>query len=925
MKSISKIGKWMSLFFVITFAGSAVAQQSVTINGKITDGENKETLVGVNIYQKDKIIGTTSDAQGNYSLTLTLPESGKTTLVFKYIGFGTIEKEINAATTNLDVGLERVRIEAREAVISASRVSESILESPVSIEKMNAIEIKNTPTLSFYEGLASMKAVDMTTSSLGFKTVNSRGFNSTGNVKFVQRIDGMDNQAPGLNFSVGNIIGISDLDLESVELIPGAASALYGPNAFNGIMNMTSKSPFKYPGLSVQLKSGMNHVDGTDTDPSPLFETMLRYAKVFNNKAAFKVNFSYMRAEDWYANDTTDVDLLTPLDKRGANNPGRDGLNIYGDEVVTNLPIGPGGTSVRVSRTGYLEKDLVDYGVKSLKLDGAFNYRVASNAELSLVSRFGAGTTVYQGANRYSISDFTFQQHKIELTGSQYFLRAYATIENSGDSYDSRFLAWNMNNRLTEDRRTSNAEWFNNYTMAYLGAISGVTPGNHAAARAYADKGRLLPGTPEFDAVKSEIAGTDDFTKGAKFNDQSKLYAGEGQYDFSSKVKVVDLLVGGNYRMFDLNSNGTIFPDTAGNDITIYEYGAYTQIGKKFMEDKLRLTGSIRYDKAEQFDGQFTPRIAAVYSPIKDNFIRASYQTGFRMPSTQEQFIFLDIGAITLVGGIKGVGASTLAYENSYTLSSVQAFAVAVGADVAAGVDATQAVINRKGLLKRSNVAYIKPEQVQSFDIGYKTILKSSLYIDINYHYNTYTDLVVLQRVVRPDNLIDGPDGNAAPFDIAQNKFKAFQLYTNLDGTVASHGIAFGANYYLPKNYQVGLNYTYSKFLDEDKEDNSINGFNTPEHKVNLLIGNKRITPKLGFNVAVRWIDEYNWEASFGEGVVPSYTTVDAQMSYKIPEYKTTLKVGAANLLNNRHIDIYGGPTVGGLYFVSLSFDELFN
>ena len=96
-----------------------------------------------------------------------------------------------------------------------------------------------------------------------------RGFNSNGNVRVVQLIDGMDNQAPGLNFSVGNIVGISELDLQSVDLLPGAASALYGPNAINGIILMDSKSPFLFQGLSAQVKTGAMHASNRSEATTP--------------------------------------------------------------------------------------------------------------------------------------------------------------------------------------------------------------------------------------------------------------------------------------------------------------------------------------------------------------------------------------------------------------------------------------------------------------------------------------------------------------------------------------------------------------------------------------------------------------------------------------------------------------------------------
>src|SRR5690606_28630057 len=136
---------------------------------------------------------------------------------------------------------------------------------------------------------------------------------------------------------------------------------------------------------------------------------------------------------------------------------------------------------------------------------------------------------------------------------------------------------------------------------------------------------------------------------GAKFDDKTDLYHFEGQYNFSEKIKVVDVLVGANYRIFDLNSNGTIFADTAGT-IKIKEYGAYLQLQKRLFDDVLKLSGSLRYDKNENFKGRITPRATALIKVASDNNIRLSFQTAYRFPSAQDQYINLQTPGSRLIG-----------------------------------------------------------------------------------------------------------------------------------------------------------------------------------------------------------------------------------------------------------------------------------
>ncbi|MEX0883242.1 MAG: carboxypeptidase-like regulatory domain-containing protein, partial [Cyclobacteriaceae bacterium] len=314
-----------------------LAQNTTSISGKVIDAVSSDPLIGVNILVKGKVIGTITDVSGNF--TLRVNQDPPLTLVFSMVGFASQEIEIaNPETSNLEIVLEEQTLLGQEFVVSASRVEESILQSPVSIEKMDILDIRETASDSYYKAIANLKGVDVTSSSINFQILNARGFNSTGNTRFVQLIDGMDTQAPALNFPIGNLNGPSELDVESVEFIPGASSALYGPNAFNGILLINSKSPFEYQGLSAYYKQGFNHFGGRAGEPDapqPMYEGSIRFAHAFNNKLAFKINASFMEAEDWYGTDMTDLNV-------GAQgslpfNPGENRLHVFGDEVSNNI------------------------------------------------------------------------------------------------------------------------------------------------------------------------------------------------------------------------------------------------------------------------------------------------------------------------------------------------------------------------------------------------------------------------------------------------------------------------------------------------------------------------------------------------------------------------------------------------------------
>ena len=336
------------LTMVLVLSLSALAQ-SRRVSGLVRDATTGQPLAGANVVVRGQTVGSVADVQGRFSLMTN--QIGKLKLTVSMVGQATQIVTVPVDSQSIIVSLETAQNQLQDVVVAASRVEESSLRSPVSIEKLDARAVQRSAAPTYFEALNNVKGVDMVTSGLTYRQINTRGFNSTGNTRFMQLIDGVDNQSPGLGWSVANQYGTSDLDLESAELIPGAASALYGPVAFNGLLYIRTKSPFEHQGLSVQQKTGINHVnDPTGDSPKPYSETALRYAKTIGNRLAFKVNASYLRGRDWYAADYTDIDPNTNPELRGQTNPGRNALNVYGDEVAQTLP-GIG----RVSRTGYTE------------------------------------------------------------------------------------------------------------------------------------------------------------------------------------------------------------------------------------------------------------------------------------------------------------------------------------------------------------------------------------------------------------------------------------------------------------------------------------------------------------------------------------------------------------------------------------------
>ncbi|SFE93323.1 Outer membrane receptor proteins, mostly Fe transport [Chitinophaga sp. CF118] len=915
--SLQKTCSCFLLLLLNLYAVNLSAQQQNVITGTVTNNATGAPLPGVSVSLKGTRLGTVSDESGHFKLNTSRPFP--VTLIFSSVGFSTQQVVVNSST-DVAVTLSSTEILGNEVVVAASRVSESILESPVSIEKLNLTAIRETAAPSFYDALPSLKGVESSVQSLSFRTVTTRGFNTNGNTRFNQLMDGMDNQAPGLNFSVGNIVGVSELDLASVELLPGASSALYGAGGMNGTLLMTSKNPFEYQGLSVKLQAGVNHL-GTVQQSSVGFipDVTARYAKAFG-RFAFKVNFGYMQANDWQAQDSTNFDRLNIKTKAGfshATDPNYDGINVYGDEITTKFGATAGLLNgVSVSRTGYREKDLVDYNTKSLKTGLAFHYKITDNIEAILQGNWGSGTTVYTGSDRYSLRKFNLGQYKLELRGKRFFLRGYTTQERSGEAYNATALGTLLNETYNQSAVTdANGNviggWFAEYATVYNQARAGIFAGApgvktdaeaHAIARGYADRARLQPGSTAFntakDAITNRYIGFGAGRNGAKFNDKTNLYHYEGFYDFSDHIKVFELQAGASFRRYSLNSDGTIFDDAAGR-IKVDEYGGFLQASKKLVNDRIKLTASVRYDKNENFDGRFTPRISGVFTVAPQHNIRLSFQTAYRNPTNQDQYIDLPIRSNTrLIGGLPEMLTKYDLYNNKgYTQASVQRYAAA----------------GDPSLLQTYTFGKFKPESVKAYEIGYKGLIKNRLLIDVYYYYSSYKNFLSYLVLLQPTQPLAQ--------DPAFNRANIFATYVNNPSDVKTQGGALGLDY-LIKTWTLSGNFSYNDITKES--DGLATAFNTPKYRFNLGVSNRNVYKNIGFNVTYRWQDAFLWNSSFVTGNVSAYGTLDAQVNYKIPKAKATIKLGGSNITNHYYQTSLGNPTVGGIYYVSLLFDEVF-
>ena len=887
--------KILLCFLVLTATVALKAQ--VVITGTVTSKETSEGVSSATIAVKGKTTIVVADEKGKFSLTT---KSLPVTLVVSHFNF---EKTEIPVVKQEDLSINLNSLPPLSAIIiqggQDSRIRSSVINMPTSFERVGLSQIRNSPTPDPYDLLRSLKGVDNVQSSLTMNSFSTRGFNGSGSTRVNQISNGMDNTTPGLGFPVANFAGPTSLDIESIELLPGASSALYGTGGMNGTILINSKNPFKYQGLSVSIKEGMMHVDERQRNKSAYNNMAIRYAKAWNNKFAFSVSAQYLKANDWLANDSSNYLGEGPIGKvvpgTRASDPNYNGVNVYGDEASTNIKnvawlleqagILPRGSStyvdsVNVSRTGYHEKDIVvDPDAKNIKLSAALHYKLTDKIEAQLMGYIGMGNTVYTGNNRYVLKDIKIGQYKLELRHPDWFFRVYTTQEDAGESYSGTLTALNLNNQWKD-----HGTWFGQYTVAFLTGKTGLGMNSqqaHAFARSIADKERPLPGTPQFEQLLDKVRKTpvSQTGKGGLFLEKSQLWVEEAQYDFSNKVKFAEIIVGGSLKQYILNSENTIFIDKPGQPIRNNEFGAYTQIAKALFNDKLKLSFAGRMDKNDDFETQFTPRATALVKLAKDQNLRFSYQNAYRFASTQQKYIHLDVGSYTLLGGLPWIMDSMNVKSNPV-------------------VDAKTG----------GPFVYheLKPEKMRSFELGYKAFFsrdsKHGLLLDVYGYLGSYRDF--LGR-----NILYQPGTN-----------KIYSTVLNSSTEVKTYGYGLGLDYQLPKNFSLFFN-GYSDVIT-DVPSGFADYFNTPKYRFNTGVANSGFgkKQKLGFNVMFRWQDSFEWQGELANGPIEAYGTIDAQVSYKMPKINSVIRLGGTNVTNQYYKTGYGNPEIGGLYYLSYGF-----
>ncbi|MDQ7053852.1 MAG: carboxypeptidase-like regulatory domain-containing protein, partial [candidate division KSB1 bacterium] len=360
--------------------------QTGTISGTVKANDTGEPLIGANVVIVNTSLGSATNTNGQFEIQQVPP--GQYTVKAVFIGYHSMIQEVrlNAGeTVTVNFDLEPSTVMGEEIVVSASRRVEKLTEAPATIMVVNADEIARTTAFTYGDALVKAKGVDIYRTGIDGVGINARGFMTAYSYRMQLMADGKNAMLPGAGLAAGNILPVPKEDIARIETILGPASALYGPNAHNGLVNVVTKHPRDYPGTTIAFGGGQNAI----------LTGRLRHAQIVNDKLAFKVNAEYLKGQNWTKNDTV-----------GYDNSGK----------------------------AYLENP--DHGILNFRTLAALYYNFTPEIELMIEGGYSVTNSIGStNVGRNQILGWKYDHETIRLSSPHFFIQFYRTGNDAGRTH----------------------------------------------------------------------------------------------------------------------------------------------------------------------------------------------------------------------------------------------------------------------------------------------------------------------------------------------------------------------------------------------------------------------------------------------------------------------------------------------------------
>ena len=379
------------------------------VRGRVLDGG--EPVAGAMVVREGTYDGAVTGVDGSFAID-GLP-AGQQRLAIEAAGYQTVTVTVlvrAGGVVRADANLAAPAVVGEEIVITGTRAPVKRLDSPVNVEMASEEDIRRAGGVSYLAALSGMKGIDHTTSGVSDQRISARGFTTQFNSRMLTMLDGRLATLPGNGLPQANLLPSTPLDMKSVEVVVGPASALYGPNAHTGVVNVLTKSPWDQSGLSLVARAGNQDLLGGAA----------RVAGTVAERVGYKVNAEYLQATDFQPD-------------RDERVVGTDGIarspHFYGTDTA------PGATPV-------FEGDLVgDYDLRSIKADGNLYYRFDDWQAKGSYGFSDSNGFSLTNAGRNHLRGWQVQYQNLEVSGPSWYAQVTRTASDAGQSYQLNRLA----------------------------------------------------------------------------------------------------------------------------------------------------------------------------------------------------------------------------------------------------------------------------------------------------------------------------------------------------------------------------------------------------------------------------------------------------------------------------------------------------
>lgn len=543
--------------------------QNATVKGRVS-GPDGSPLTGASLLVQGSSTGTATDVDGMYMLDV---KAGDVVLEVSYLGYETAIRSLSlkgGQTLTLDIQLSEGAVLTDEVVVSASRQAEKLTNAPATISVIGSRAISEHPSFNVAELLGRQKGVDYVRSGILGVGVNARGFNSAFNPKNLQINDNRLSTLIATGLPFGALSTTVKEDIERIEVVLGPSSALYGPNAHNGLLNTITKDPRTSQGTTVALGATSSFDGGLFGDTPHATSVRLRHAMKLSDRIAFKVSGEYTAGQEFPFTDSVYIgvvgypELGSAFDNEGEQRP--------------------------------------DYSFNSLRGEAQVYYNLKPSHDIVLA--YGGSNSNNIGntnAGRNQIRDWRLHWLQARYVSPRFFAQVYHTWSKT----DSTFA---MNQR----------------TVNYRSFINAGFSQEEARQRSFGQQWFPSPALP---------GGGIALNRGSIFQDRSRRLNAEAQYNNKVGILSYtigaqyqqDVANSNGTYLLDRNKDGII------EDIIINQIGGYAQADIK-LADQFKAVVAARADNHDLYGFNFIPKAALVYFNNNGSF-RLTYGQGIAAPT----------------------------------------------------------------------------------------------------------------------------------------------------------------------------------------------------------------------------------------------------------------------------------------------------